>query len=179
MKIMTKKDLIICLYGSTGDLSFRKLIPAINNLKTNNKLPEKTIVLALGRRNYTTDEYLDFIKTNNPSIELKELKEITKYYQMQILNDQDYLNYKKMLDHYSHENTRVIHYLAISSNMMIEVANNISNAGIITKNNLKQSLVFEKPFGKDYISAHKINETLLKNYHENQIYRLDHYLGKD
>ena len=176
---MTKKELIICLYGSTGDLSFRKLIPALSKLKLNNKLPDKTLILALGRREYTTETYLEFIETNNPSSETKHLKDITKYYKMEILNNEDYLEYKNMLKEYSDENTRVIHYLAISSNMMIEVSNNISKNGIVQKNNLKQSLVFEKPFGRNYSTAHQINETLLKNYNENQIYRLDHYLGKD
>lgn len=176
---MTKKELIICLYGSTGDLSFRKLIPALSKLKLNNKLPDKTLILALGRREYTTETYLEFIETNNPSAETKHLKDITKYYKMEILNNEDYLEYKNMLKEYSDENTRVIHYLAISSNMMIEVSNNISKNRIVQKNNLKQSLVFEKPFGRNYSTAHQINETLLKNYNENQIYRLDHYLGKD
>ena len=176
---MTKKELIICLYGSTGDLSFRKLIPALSKLKLNNKLPDKTLILALGRREYTTETYFEFIETNNPSAETKHLKDITKYYKMEILNNEDYLEYKNMLMNYSDENTRVIHYLAISSNMMIEVSNNISKNGIVQKNNLKQSLVFEKPFGRNYSTSHQINETLLKNYNENQIYRLDHYLGKD
>ena len=176
---MTKMDLIICLYGSTGDLSFRKLIPAISNLKANNKLPEKTLILALGRRDYNTTSYLDFIKEHNPDVETKQLKEITEYFQMQILEENEYSKYKETLNKYINENTRVIHYLALSSNMMIEVANNISKSEIIRKNDLNHSLVFEKPFGENYATAHIINEMLLKNYHERQIYRLDHYLGKD
>jgi len=98
---------------------------------------------------------------------------------MQILEENEYSKYKETLNKYINENTRVIHYLALSSNMMIEVANNISKSEIIRKNDLNHSLVFEKPFGENYATAHIINEMLLKNYHERQIYRLDHYLGKD
>lgn len=177
--IMTKKELIICLYGSTGDLAFRKLIPALSKLKNNSTLPENTLILALGRRDFNNDEYFDFIKENNPNIKLSKLKTITKYFQMQILDSNDYLKLKEEIEINSNENTRVIHYLAVSPNMVLDITNNISSQKVVEKNNLNHSIVFEKPFGEDYRSAHLINKKLLCNYHEKQIYRIDHYLGKD
>lgn len=174
-----KKDLIICLYGSTGDLAFRKLLPALSTLRTQNKLPEKTLILALGRREFSTAEYFNFINEHNNGNKISNLNDISNYYQMQITEETDYKDYHDYLNQHSNNNTRVIHYLAVASNMMTTVASNIAKANIVKKNNLNQSIVFEKPFGENYQTAHKINEELLKYYHEDQIYRLDHYLGKD
>lgn len=176
---MTKKDLIICLYGSTGDLAFRKLLPAISNLKYNNKLPSKTKILVLGRRDFNTKDYFDFINSNNGGNNFSNLVEITEYINMQISDLNDFGPLSEAITNYSNKETIVIHYLAISSNLMLDVAKNISDAKLVIKNNLNHRIVFEKPFGNDFISSSKINNQLLNMFDESQIFRIDHYLGKD
>src|SRR5690554_466428 len=176
---MTKKDLIICLYGSTGDLAFRKLLPAISNLKYNNKLPSKTKILVLGRRDFNTKDYFDFINSNNGGNNFSNLVEITEYINMQISDLNDFGPLSEAITNYSNKETLVIHYLAISSNLMLDVAKNISDAKLVIKNNLNHRIVFEKPFGNDFISSSKINNQLLNMFDESQIFRIDHYLGKD
>lgn len=176
---MAKKDLIICLYGSTGDLAFRKLLPALSNLKQNNKLPSKTKILALGRREFDTEKYFDFINNSNNGNNFNNLSTITEYINMQISDLNDFGPLSEAISNHSHEKTIVVHYLAISSNLMLDVASNIASAKLATKNNPKHRIVFEKPFGSDFVSSSKINNQLLNMFDETQIFRIDHYLGKD
>lgn len=173
-----KKEVIIVLYGSTGDLTFRKLLPAIIDSYKKDVINKNLLLIALGRRDFNTDTYLDFVKSHNEKLDIELLKNITEYYKMQITEKNDYVGLKELLDQNSDEKTRVIHYLAVSPDLMIDVSNIISEQKIIEKNNLNQSVIFEKPFGSSYRTAHKINEDLWKNFSEKQIYRIDHYLGK-
>ncbi|VEU80361.1 glucose-6-phosphate dehydrogenase [Haploplasma axanthum] len=173
-----KKEVIIVLYGSTGDLTFRKLLPAIIDSYKKEHINNNLLLVALGRRDFTTDAYLEFVKSHNEKLDIELLKNITEYYKMQITDKNDYVGLKELLDQNSSDKTRVIHYLAVSPELMIDVSNIISEQKIIEKNNLNQSVIFEKPFGSSYRTAHKINEELWKNFSEKQIYRIDHYLGK-
>lgn len=174
-----KKDNIIVLYGSTGDLTFRKLLPAITELYNNEEIAKDTLILALGRRDFSTNEYLDFISTRNKSLDLNILKKVVKYHKMQITDKNDYESLRVLLEEEAHDKTQVIHYLAIAPELMIQVSNLINEEGIVKKNNLNQKVIFEKPFGSNYVTARKINEHLWKNFNEKQIYRIDHYLGKE
>lgn len=172
------KDLIFVLYGSTGDLAFRKLLPALSKLYEENKIPKNTLILSIGRRDFNDEQYFDFIHENNPNDNIDNIKSITKYYKMQILEENDYLNLRDYLKVISNNETRIIHYLAVASNYMLDVSKHLYDSNIVVKNNINQSIIFEKPFGEDYNSANKINNELLNYYSEEQIYRIDHYLGK-
>lgn len=174
-----KKDLIIVLYGSTGDLSFRKLLPSLVSLKEKSLLPEKTIILCLGRRDFDNKQYLDFVKTNNDSLNIALLKDLVQYHKMQISEVQDYFTLKELINDHSLKTTKVIHYLSVAPDLMIDVSNNISAANVVEKDNLNQTLIFEKPFGSNYQTAKMINLQLWENFNEKQIYRIDHYLGKE
>lgn len=172
------KDLIIILYGSTGDLTFRKLLPSLSKLKKDNKLPENTLILSIGRRDFNTNDYLNFINENNPNDDISNIKDNIEYYKMQILDEDDYFKLRDHLKLISNNNTRIIHYLAVAPNFMLDVSKNLNKANIVNKNSENQTLIFEKPFGEDFISANNINNELLNYYNESQIYRIDHYLGK-
>lgn len=173
-----KKDLIFVLYGSTGDLSFRKLLPAITNLKNNNLLPERTLILTIGRRDFNTKEYLDFVYENNNDLDLSILSDLVLYHQMQITEQADYVTLNNIINEYSLKTTRVIHYLSVAPEFMLDVANNISETGLVSKNELNKSLIFEKPFGHDFKTSNILNKNLWTLFEEEQIYRIDHYLGK-
>lgn len=172
-----KKDLIIILYGSTGDLTFRKLLPALNDLSEKNIINEKTLIIAVGRRNFNTSQYIDFVHQQNKNLNITNIEKNITYYKMQITEEEQYQNFKIYLDQYINEQTQIIHYLAVAPELMLDIATNLSK-NIISKNNLNHKLIFEKPFGKNYITARKANEHLYQNYSEKQIYRIDHYLGK-
>lgn len=168
---------VILLYGSTGDLTFRKILPALTYLKVNNLLTN-TKVIALGRRDFDDQAYYQFVKERNDELNINDLEGFVNYFKIEITKEEDYKQLKSYLDTISDENTKVLHYLAIASNLMKDSINALYNSGIASNNNLNHYLVFEKPFGNNYQEAQQINEYLDNHFDEQQVYRVDHYLGK-
>ncbi|MFA5692819.1 MAG: glucose-6-phosphate dehydrogenase [Acholeplasmataceae bacterium] len=174
------KNTIITIFGATGDLTARKLIPAITKLYLDNEISENTLVIALGRRDYNTDSFLTSLSDFNSNVINKDLlSKILFYYKMQITNPDDYNGLKTLINKYKDENTKLIYYLAIGPDLIKGVAKNLSDYNLITKNNPNERIVFEKPFGNNLKSAKEINNMLWQYFTEEQIYRIDHYLGKE
>lgn len=175
-----KKDLIISIFGSTGDLTARKLLPALTKLYKSKAINNNVLVIALGRRPYDTDAYLnamqDLVKDK---LNIDVLKKFVVYYQMQITDSKDYVDLQAYIKERSNENAKHIYYLAIGPEILPMVAKNISQSSLIEYGDLKQMLVFEKPFGHNLESAIEVNQMLWQYFDEKQIYRIDHYLGKE
>lgn len=173
-------DLIIVIFGATGDLTSRKLLPAISRLYVEKQIPEKTKVIALGRRTYTNEEYLNVMnEAVKLSLDLKTLEKLVSYYQIEITKRDEYPSLVETLRGMKHENTRELYYLAIGPELFPVVAENINHSHLVTQGNMQQSIIFEKPFGHDLTSAKMTNEMLWQYFDEKQIYRIDHYLGKE
>src|SRR5690606_8818646 len=120
-----KKDLIISIFGSTGDLTARKLLPALTKLYKNKSISNNILVLALGRRPYDTDGYLEAMQNLiEEKLDIKALKQFVVYYQMQITESYDYENLKKYVEDFSSPNTKHIYYLAIGPEILPTVAKN-------------------------------------------------------
>lgn len=177
--MMNKKDLIIVIFGSTGDLTYRKLIPAIDKLNNEKEITDNLELIAIGRRDYNNEDYYKHVLDSNPEIKLESISKYINYFKMQITNDDHYFELKNYVDKISHENTRIIYYLAVAPEFFIQIANNIANSKLLEKGNENHSLLFEKPFGTNLESAKAINRELWQNILENQIYRIDHYLAKE
>lgn len=173
-------DLLITIFGATGDLTSRKLLPAIARLYTEKQIPEKTKIIALGRRDYSTTSYLDVMnEVATSSLDLDTLKKITHYLKMEITNFDDYKKLIELRSSLVKNDTRELYYLAIGPELFPVVAEHINQSKLVSKGNENQSIIFEKPFGHDLESAKKINEMLWQYFDEKQIYRIDHYLGKE
>jgi glucose-6-phosphate 1-dehydrogenase len=173
-------DLIIVIFGATGDLTSRKLLPAISRLYVEKQIPEKTKVIALGRRSYTNEEYLNVMnEAVKFSLDLKTLENLVSYFQIEITKREEYPSLVETLRGMKHENTRELYYLAIGPELFPVVAENINLSHLVTQGNMQQSIIFEKPFGHDLTSAKMTNEMLWQYFDEKQIYRIDHYLGKE
>ncbi len=173
-------DLIIVIFGATGDLTSRKLLPAISRLYVEKQIPEKTKVIALGRRTYTNEEYLNVMnEAVKLSLDLKTLENLVSYFQIEITKREEYPSLVETLRGMKHENTRELYYLAIGPELFPVVAENINLSHLVTQGNMQQSIIFEKPFGHDLTSAKMTNEMLWQYFDEKQIYRIDHYLGKE
>lgn len=176
---MTGTNNNFVIFGGTGDLSYRKLLPALYNIfSLNNELINITII---GRRSYTLNEYIDIIKPwikEFSRIEYSEelfnkfIKTIN-YYQMDFTNINEYEKLSKYFDNLSTKNN--IYYLAVAPRFF----DNISK-GLSTFNNLSTSkIVIEKPFGETLKEAHELNNNLEKIFTKDNIYHIDHYLGKE
>ncbi len=174
------KDLIITIFGATGDLTSRKLLPALAKLYKRKKISDKMMIVALGRRAYDTNAYLEYMKESATSkLDIKTLEKIVEYHQIEITNLSDYKNLVEKINSHKHENTRELFYLAIGPELFPVVSKNINESNLVEMGNINQSIVFEKPFGHDLESAKGINEMLWNYFDEKQIYRIDHYLGKE
>ena len=175
-----KKDLIITIFGSTGDLTARKLLPAVASLYNSGSITKNLMVIAVGRRNYDTRQYLEQMnKVTKRGLDIDLLMNFVTYYQMEITKKEEYANLKNLIDDNSDLNTKHLYYLAIAPTLFSDVASSISESGLVQKHSNNQTIIFEKPFGNDLESAKQINKKLWQYFSEEQIYRIDHYLGKE
>lgn len=181
---------IFIIFGGTGDLAKRKIIPALYNLFLENRLPDKFSVIGTGRTKFTDAKYQsslleavnEFSRTGKPKKEVwsKFAENIT----YQITNIKDAAEYKEFgtrIDKLREEwktDPSIIYYCAVSPEFFCTIAENIAKSKL--ENNPETTrIVVEKPFGTDLQSAKDLNNKLLTIFDEKQIYRIDHYLGKE
>ena len=176
----TMKDLIITIFGSTGDLTSRKLLPAIAKLYQSNQIPKESLILCLGRKELDTTSYL---KTMNESaaapLDLATLEQVVEYHKIEITDVKDYDRLYQLIHSKRHQQTKELYYLAVGPDLFPILSKHINQSKLVELGNVNQSIIFEKPFGNDLKSAKEINQLLWQYFDEKQIYRIDHYLGKE
>jgi glucose-6-phosphate 1-dehydrogenase len=178
------------LFGATGDLSKRKLFPALYSLYKNGQLPEQFSVVGVGRRDKSHDEFRQDFRES--VLEFSRYQEIDErvwdslssrihYYSLDVSDASGYIGLKSLLDELDHTfdipGNRVF-YLAMAPEFFGTVSLNIKEAGLKGESGWNR-LVIEKPFGHDYESAQVLNEQIRQAFNEEEIYRIDHYLGKE
>ena len=170
----------LVLFGGTGDLSTRKLIPALFRQETVSSLDDDSNIIGVGTRDLSQEDYLNVVKasldthfpgfTNHQDSWDKFKKRIT-YYKLDITSEEDWNNFKQT------DNDRVtVFYLAIPPSLYKDISQKLNDNNFITPNS---RIVVEKPIGTDRESANDINKYLSLGFKENQIFRIDHYLGKE
>ena len=179
---------VFIIFGATGDLSRKKLFPSLFELFTTNLLPEKITILASSRSQYSNEEFAQIVKeTVNP-------KDVTAW--EKFISNLEFISSdvseNKNLDLISNRLLQIekeaktcvqrIIYLAISPSIYQKAFENIGknklNLGCRTHNN-KARIVIEKPFGHNLASAQELNSVLIKYFEKEQIFRIDHFLGKE
>ena len=185
------KNLILVIFGASGDLTSRKLIPALFSLRSQNLLPEVYTILGIGRTKITTEEFrekmhsaiLSFSEDVIPGTEkISAFTEDLHYLSMDTSLQIDYEKLKVILKEYDSKYSiggNYIFYLATPPSLYEVIAVNLSAAGLCDQNDGFRRLIIEKPFGYDLESAKKLNRTLHDLAGEDQIFRIDHYLGKE
>lgn len=178
---MVKGGVVFVIFGSTGDLTKRKLIPAIYRLVNAGNLKDFKIV-GVARKPLTPKTLISaskkFISEPKHAV-LNKLIKSTTYLQIDFAKESDYEKLDSELNRLEKQGYRNnIFHLATSSEFYDEISDNISRLKM-AKGPGWARLVFEKPFGSNLATARKINKELRKNFKENQIYRIDHYLGKE
>ncbi len=182
---------ILTIFGATGDLSKRKLLPALYNLERKNQLEEDLIVLCVSMSDRTTESYrndaINYIKEFS-KLKLKDkiinkfLKRI-HYHGLKFEHGYKYDQLKELIEKYTCKNyseCKAIFYLAAPPQYFGTIADNLEKAGLVSRRNkIPARVVFEKPFGSDLESAAKLNNLITEVFEENQIYRIDHYLAKE
>lgn len=168
----------LAVFGATGNLTYKKLLPAIANLKKHKLLNEDVKVLLVARSPHTTTSYLELAKTQvKEAIDWKLLEETVEYVQMDFFSNASYEALATRME-LSRKPLRIF-YLAVAPELFPVVSRGISESKLIQKNDPTGRIVFEKPFGEDLASAKAINALLWQYFDESQIFRVDHYLGKE
>jgi glucose-6-phosphate 1-dehydrogenase len=173
------KKLIVTIFGSTGDLTMRKLLPAFSRLIIEQQIPNELEIIAVGRRAFQTSDYLDYIEKNkNVSFDLAALKSFVSYFKMELDQTNDYEKLEKYIEQKSNDETIKLFYLAVGPELFPLISKNLSDSKLVKKDHLNDRIIFEKPFGNNLESANDIKKLLWQSFSEKQIYRIDHYLGK-
>ncbi|PZU83237.1 MAG: glucose-6-phosphate dehydrogenase [Chryseobacterium sp.] len=179
----------IVIFGATGDLAKRKLFPAFYNLYIDGRMPKGFNILALGRAENTDENFRSYIKENLENFSRKKVTSedwagfqahIT-YFQHQLDEENSYKNlYQKLedLDRVYGTRGNRLFYLSIAPNFVSVISGHMKNSSIASDAK-KDRIIIEKPFGHDKASAIELNNLLSQTFEEEQIYRIDHYLGKE
>jgi len=181
---------LLFIFGGSGDLNFRKLCPALYNLFIDQWMPEKFSIVGIGRTEYTDDNYrgrlLEGIKEFSRRKEVandqwKDFSQHVSYLKMDAEKDEKYTGIEQLIQKKEAEfgeHPNIIFYMAVAPQLVPDIAKKLGQ-GNICRDKAFTRIVIEKPFGHDLSSAHELNELLMSMFDEKQIYRIDHYLGKE
>ena len=184
-------NLILVIFGASGDLTSRKLIPALFSLRTQNIMPERYAILGVSRTKMTNEEFrtkmIGAIKDHSEE-EIKDESLVSDfvrdiyYHSMENYEDTEFSELKKIifdLDQKYSIGSNYIFYMATPPSLYETIALNLSAEDLTGKGQGFRRIIIEKPFGYDLASGIKLNETLHSLIDEDQIFRIDHYLGKE
>jgi len=181
---------IFVIFGAGGDLTWRKLIPALYNLYLDDWMPKQIFVLGLDRIEMSDDEFRKHLQegVDKNSRRGKVDKDIWNafaenlfYRQADFEDDKSFKNLAKRLAQVEKDwdtKANKIFYLAVPPGLVENMARRLGSAKLY-EDRPRARIVVEKPFGRDLQTAGKLNETLTEIFLESQIYRIDHYLGKE
>ena len=186
----TNQPTIIFIFGGSGDLTYRKLLPAIYNLYLDQYLPEKFLIVGLGRSDFTSTTFRNHSKkgieehsrrNDNVKKDWKEFAPAIEYMKADLEVDKTYsiisARVKKQEEEWKGKAT-LIFYMSVAPQLAPVIAEKLHKAKL-TADCSRSRMVFEKPFGFDLQSARELNIRLGQLFREEQIYRIDHYLGKE
>tara|TARA_R110002050_G_scaffold100580_2_gene208217 strand:+ start:4945 stop:6477 length:1533 start_codon:yes stop_codon:yes gene_type:complete len=183
---------LLIIFGASGDLTARKLIPAIYNLYKGKHLPDNFVVLGASRSAITDGEFRRKVVQESTYLEdriNKEDKDFVSAFSDKLFYedlgdnyDTDYDRLSKRISDlnskYSTDNNYIF-YLSTPPSLYEAIAKNLSDKGLTNEDNGWKRIIVEKPFGYSLKTAKDLNTGLQKYFNENQIYRIDHYLGKE
>ncbi|HEV8516548.1 MAG TPA: glucose-6-phosphate dehydrogenase [Candidatus Limnocylindrales bacterium] len=185
---------VVVVFGATGDLTHRKLIPALYNLHRAGLLPPETLVLGFARRAYDDDSYRDEMKKAveehsrspvEPAI-WEEFARRIHYHQGEFGDEGSFRALADRLEGIDAEHgTRGnrLYYLATPPSTYVEIVEQVGRMGLHHEGRGGRGrwarAVVEKPFGWDLESARELNHDVMRVFNESQVYRIDHYLGKE
>jgi glucose-6-phosphate 1-dehydrogenase len=181
---------IMIIFGGTGDLSKRKILPSLYYLFINNMVKENFYIIASGRSDYSDNDYRDLsvssIKEFSPeNYNESKCNEFAKhlYYARGNINDHEHFlqisnKIETLFDIKNRQNPNILFYLAVSPGLVPTIISQLEKINLC-RNTESVKIIIEKPYGTDRESARELNKKILACFNEIQIYRIDHYLGKE
>jgi glucose-6-phosphate 1-dehydrogenase len=176
----------LAIFGAGGNLSQRKLIPALFRLEMALRLPEQMVLLGCDIVVRSDDEWLTLVSGILHEVYAKGIDEDAfkrfckrwRYFAIPPGDDAAYLRLQKVLEGNADFSPNVVYYMAVRPADYQNIVEKLGNVGLLKEKNGWRRVVVEKPFGYDLISAQTLQASLYRHLHEPQIYRIDHYLGK-
>src|SRR5262249_7731644 len=182
----------LVIFGGAGDLAHRKLLPALYNLYLDGLLPPRTAILAVGRRDFADAHYSEFAKAGVTRFSRRKIDddrwgtfaESLFFVNLAIDEPAGFAPLGSRLDTVEHERGlpgNRVYYLAVPPSLFVTAVQQLARARFIAPEDANPfaRLIVEKPIGHDLASARAINDGIAKVFDERQIYRIDHYLGKE
>ena len=186
MRIPDNSNIVI--FGASGDLSFRKLIPALYHLYVTKQLPDCFFILGVSRSNYTSESYrealsLALIEHSDVDADTsRTFLEHVYYLAIDTTDENDYaklaVSLNDLYDHYKAPHNTLF-YLATPPSLFTVIPECLSKSNLLNEGEGWKRIVIEKPLGYDLQSAIALDKSLHGFFDESQIYRIDHYLGKE
>ncbi len=186
-----QQKVIFAIFGASGDLAWRKLIPALYSMFFQSLTPESFEILGIGRASFNKGEFRDKMKEGIRQFvpskfydkeKIETFCGLLSYHVMKTDNPDDYTGLKEHLEKLSGCpacEANYLYYFAIPPFLYGPVAGYLHKTGLTCRGHGWKRVIVEKPFGHDYESAVHLNNELLQYFEEGQIYRIDHYLGKE
>jgi glucose-6-phosphate 1-dehydrogenase len=177
----------IVIFGASGDLTQRKLIPALFNLFCKERLPAHTRIVGFARRPWTHDDFRDKLRANlrefapdtYDDVAWRAFAKQVWYVPGDLATPDDYTQLRAQLEALEVEPTNRLYYLATAPNYFVPIVECLGAAKLAHEDGGSRRIVVEKPFGHDLESAQALNHALHTVFDEHQVYRIDHYLGKE
>ena len=179
----------IVIFGASGDLTHRKLIPALYIAYAQGLLPERFTVVGFARRDYNDEVFRDMLAESIHAFSRLPVDEESvarfvshvRYHKGDISKEEAYAELKARFEDTETYPENRLYYLSVIPSLFEPAVQMLRAKGLIERPGAAHwtRVIIEKPFGKDLESAHALNAALLRNLDESQIYRIDHYLGKE
>jgi len=181
---------LMVIFGATGDLTKRKLIPALYNLSVANLLPSQFAIVGFAVESFTTETFRQTLSDEIKTFETGPIDaklwnwflERIYYVQGDFKDPAAYQRLKEQIDQTDQKHGtggNRFFYLAVSPGFFAEIVEQLGKCCLAQQTNGWARVVIEKPFGHDLDSARKLNQEIKEVLDESQIYRIDHYLGKE
>ncbi len=183
----TERQSLIMLFGATGDLATRKLYPALFQLYKKGNIRSHFALIGTSRQKLTDEKFRDLVSKSieNDVTDKKQGSDFASHFYYiahDVTNLAHYSVLKDKADEldkkYKLGGNRVF-YISMAPNFFGTVAKDLKTQHVLSEGPGFNRLVIEKPFGRDYESAKALNDALSASFEENQIFRIDHYLGKE
>ncbi|MFT7235436.1 MAG: glucose-6-phosphate 1-dehydrogenase [Methylophagaceae bacterium] len=177
----------IIIFGATGDLAKKKLLPALYHLSIENRLTDDTRIICMGRQDTALSDWHKMVTEYVSSKKrggidetgLQDFLSKVDYFKCDLTESTSYQDLNTLLNGSTIDySANIVFYLSISPSLFGVVGDQLAAVGLNQENKGWRHLVVEKPFGYDQKSAAELEQTLAKNFTEKQTYRIDHYLGK-
>lgn len=180
---------VVVIFGASGDLTKRKLLPALFHLEQAGLLPEQFRIVGVARRDlgasFAEDMksgILEFGGVKSEASKLEEFIAKVSYHAMNFDDDAGYSSLKSLLEKYDLEHGTKgnrLFYLAVAPEYFSDIIHRLGAHGMAQPERGTARVIIEKPFGHDLESARELNDDVNKVFDEGQIFRIDHYLGKE